>query len=136
MNRNYVFRPLFDGFRGQSNPVIPGWDNAWSPAVDIKEEDNHFLIIADVPGVNPEDIEITAERGVVTIKGQRHADSSRSADRYHHVERTSGRFERRFALPETADADNIQAKSQNGVLAVVIGKKEAARPRRIEVATH
>lgn len=126
---------LFDRAGGMPDMAGPAESRSWFPAVDIKEEDDHFAIVADVPGIRPQDIHITTEGGVLTIVGERYSDSTQKRDRYFRVERGWGKFERRFTLPETVDADHIQARSENGVLAIVIPKKETARPRRIQV-TH
>ncbi len=105
----------------------------WTPAVDIKEEDGRFVLKADVPGVDPKDIEVTMEEGVLTIKGERKYESKKEADGYKRVERSYGSFYRRFSLPDTANADGITAKGNNGVLEVVIPKLEKVQPRRITV---
>ena len=105
----------------------------WRPAVDIKEEKDRFLIIADVPGVNPTDIEIMMENGVLTIKGERHSQMEDDNKTYERVERTHGTFYRRFSLPDTADSERIEAKGNNGILEVVIPKHEKVQPRKIEV---
>ena len=107
----------------------------WVPAVDIKEETDRFLIQADLPGMNPEDIEITMENGVLTLRGERRWEQEHNRDDYRRVERVRGAFYRRFALPETANAENIQAECRNGVLQVSIPKQEKAQPRRIQVAS-
>ena len=105
----------------------------WVPAVDIKEESDSFIIQADLPGVDPKDIEITMENGVLTLKGQRVADSREETEKYKRVERVRGTFLRRFSLPETVEADKITAKSRNGVLEVVVPKGTAAQSRKISV---
>ena len=105
----------------------------WRPAVDIKEEENRFVILADVPGVDPKDIEITMEQGVLTLKGERVSDKEESHEDYTRVERVRGTFYRRFSLPDTADADHIEAKGKNGVLEIVLPKHEKVQPRRITV---
>lgn len=105
----------------------------WSPAVDISEDDDKFIIHADLPGVKPEDIEVSAENGVLTIKGKREAHNEEEKDNYRRVERVSGSFIRRFTLPEKADMDNISAKISEGVLELTISKTAEAKPRRIEV---
>ncbi len=105
----------------------------WTPAVDIKEDDERFSITADVPGVKPEDIEVTMENGVLTIKGERQAATESKHTGYKRVERAYGSFYRRFNLPDTADAESISAKSNHGVLEVSIPKKPTLQPRRIEV---
>jgi len=105
----------------------------WAPAVDIKEEDRQFLITADVPGVDPKDIEVTMENGMLTVRGERKLETDRREDGYRRVERVHGAFYRRFSLPDYADAEKITAKVKNGVLEVVVPKTEKVQPRRIEV---
>jgi HSP20 family protein len=108
----------------------------WLPAVDIKEEDKQFVLHADLPGVEAKDIEITMEKGQLTIRGRRDTDSREEKNGYRRVERVRGEFFRRFSLPDTADAQAIKAKVVNGVLEVVIPKQEAVLPRRINVASN
>lgn len=105
----------------------------WTPPVDIREEENRFLLHADIPGVKPEDIEVTMENGVLTISGTRAETRSEDEGGYRRVERIAGRFFRRFTLPDTADAEGITATSTHGVLEVVIPKHERVMPRRINV---
>lgn len=105
----------------------------WAPAMDVKEEDERYVITADVPGVDPKDIEITMEAGVLAIKGNRSAESEQDADPHTRTERAHGEFERRFSLPKGADADGIVASSSHGVLSVSIPKKPEPQPRRIEI---
>ena len=105
----------------------------WRPAIDIKEEENRFVIQADIPGVDPKDIEVTMENGVLTLKGERSSDKEESHEGYTRVERVRGTFYRRFSLPDTANADNIEAKGKNGVLEIVLPKHEKVQPRRISV---
>lgn len=107
--------------------------SAWVPAVDIKEEVNQFIIEADIPGVEPKDIEISMEGGVLSLKGERRLDSREDGKDYHRVERSRGVFYRRFSLPDTADAEKIAASGKNGVLQIRIPKKEVAKPRKITV---
>ena len=107
----------------------------WVPAVDIKEEDNRFLIAADIPGVEPKDIDVHMENGLLTLRGTRSYESSEENDGYKRVERARGSFYRRFSLPDTADADKISAKCSNGVLEIVIPKHEKVQPRKITVAS-
>lgn len=105
----------------------------WAPRVDIKEEPERFVILADIPGVDAKDIEIHMEDGVLTIKGERKAEHVEEKGRYSRVERSHGLFYRRFALPDSADADGITASGRNGVLQVAIPKKPETKPRRIQV---
>ncbi len=108
----------------------------WVPAVDIKEEDKQFVLRADLPGVEPKDIEITMEKGQLTIRGRRQAETRDENNGYRRVERVSGEFFRRFTLPDTADSQAIKARHVNGVLEVSIPKQQTVLPRRIDVATH
>ena len=106
----------------------------WAPAVDIKEEDERFVLHADIPGVKPEEIDISMEDGVLTIQGEKKTEAKTEKEGYKRVERTYGSFYRRFSLPDTADADAISAKSKHGVLEIVIPKREAVLPKKISVA--
>ncbi len=105
----------------------------WVPAVDIVEEKERFVLRADVPGVAPADIDVSMDAGVLTVSGERHAEDVAEEDGMRRVERSSGRFLRRFMLPETADADNITAKSHNGILELTIPKQAVIEARRITV---
>lgn len=105
----------------------------WMPAVDIKEESEHFVIHADLPGVDSKDIEINLENGILTLKGQRIAETQETAKQYRRVERVRGTFLRRFTLPDVADADKVSAKCKDGVLEVILPKREATKPRRIAI---
>jgi len=105
----------------------------WVPAVDIRDETDQWLIHADIPGVKPEDIEVGMENGVLTIKGERNEEKTEGEGEYKRTERIRGTFFRRFTLPDTADAENIKARSNNGVLEVTIPKQAKTQPRRITV---
>ena len=107
----------------------------WAPAVDIKEEQGRFVIHADIPGVSPEDIDISMENGVLTIKGEKNTEAKTEKENYKRVERIYGSFYRRFSLPDTADNEAINAKCRNGVLEIVIPKREAVKPKKISVST-
>lgn len=106
---------------------------SWIPAVDIREDQDHFLIRADLPGVDPKDIEVSMENGMLTIRGERNESKEENKGEWHRVERVSGQFYRRFSLPDTADADSIKAKSNHGVLEIEIPKQARAKPRKISV---
>lgn len=105
----------------------------WAPAVDIKEEDNRYLITADIPGVKPDAIDVHMEDGILAIKGERESKTEEERDNYKRIERNYGVFYRRFTMPDNADAEKISAKSEHGVLEVSIPKKEAAQARKISV---
>lgn len=105
----------------------------WAPSVDISENEKAFTLLADIPGVDPKDIDISMEKGVLTIKGERSSENVEEGENYRRVERQSGQFYRRFNLPDSADADRIEARSEHGVLRITIPKQEVAISRRIEV---
>ena len=105
----------------------------WAPAVDIVEEKDRFVLRADVPGVARDDIEVSMEDGVLTIAGERHTEKRDNVEGVKRFERVSGKFYRRFTLPETADAEGIVARSANGILEVSIPKQPEVQPRRITV---
>jgi HSP20 family protein len=107
---------------------------AWLPPVDIHEEANQFTLHVDLPGVDPKAVEITSEQGVLTIRGQREAtQQSETREGFRRVERIKGEFQRRFSLPESADTQNIKAKSAHGVLEITIPKVAQVQPQRIMV---
>ena len=108
----------------------------WVPTVDIQEFDNRFQLFVDVPGVDPDAVEITLDNGVLTISGERGLPEAPEGERVlnRRTERGQGRFYRRFILPDTVDADNVQATNRHGVLEISIPKQAKAQPRRIKVA--
>jgi HSP20 family protein len=101
--------------------------------MDIIEEKDRFLLRADVPGVNAADIDVSMDAGVLTISGERLAEERGEDLGVQRTERSTGRFSRRFTMPETADAESITAKSSNGILEVVIPKLPEVQARRITV---
>ena len=106
---------------------------SWIPRVDVREENERFVVTADLPGVDGKNIEITADEGVLTISGQRGSEKKTAGEGYGRVERASGTFLRRFTLPESADAEAIKATHNNGVLEISIPKRPQEQPRRITV---
>ncbi len=107
----------------------------WAPAVDIKEEADKFVLLADLPGVKPEEIDVSMEGGVLTIRGEKRTEAKTEKEGYKRVERTYGSFYRRFSLPDTANSDAISAKTNHGVLEIVIPKREAVQPKKISVTS-
>lgn len=124
---------LFAGRRGEGEDDSRIVTSTWVPAMDIKEEADRFVVYADLPGIDPKDIDITMANGVLTVSGERRLEKEEERQGYRRIERARGSFYRRFALPDTADAERIQANSRNGVLEISIAKQEKAHPRRIEV---
>lgn len=105
----------------------------WIPRVDIREEENSFIVDADLPGVDAKAIDITLEKNVLSIRGSRPGETEKNEDDYKRKERFTGGFVREFTLPETADGDNITARTNNGVLSVTIPKTVKSQARSIEV---
>ena len=105
----------------------------WTPAVDIKEEEKQFVISADIPGVDPDNIDVHMEKGMLTIKGERDSEKKTEREGYKRIEREHGVFYRRFTMPEGVDAEAINAKTTYGVLTITIPKKEQLQARKIQV---
>jgi HSP20 family protein len=124
---------LFD--RTTNNDATSGATADWAPAVDIEEHADKFVLFADVPGVDPASIEVTLEKGLLTLSGNREARVEQKEIQSRREERITGRFYRRFSLPDTVDSESVKATGKNGVLEVVIPKRPASQPRRIAV-TH
>ena len=127
-------KQVFDRFLAedetdQSNVVT----SQWTPRVDIKEEEKRFVILADVPGVDPKDIEISMDKGILSIKGERKVETTEQIGKLTRNECAYGAFYRRFALPDSADADGISANGKHGVLEISIPKKPETTPRRINI---
>ena len=105
----------------------------WVPAVDIVEEQDRFVLRADVPGVKADDIDVSMDQGTLSISGERHAIAAGEEGGVQRIERATGRFLRRFTLPETADAEGIAARCHDGILEVSIPKAPEVQSRRITV---
>ena len=124
---NRLHRELDQGFETVAR------DATWSPAVDVHEEEQRFVLRADLPGVKPADIEVTADKGVLTLRGERQIEQRDVDGHYSRVERVSGKFVRTFTLPENVQTDAIKAQFKDGVLELTIPKIAKPEPRRIEV---
>mgnify|MGYP001813267423 FL=1 len=105
----------------------------WVPAVDIKEEENRYLIHADIPGVDARDVDVSMDNSVLTIQGKRASEAEEEREGYKRFERVRGSFLRRFTFPDTADTTKITARVKDGVLTIEIPKHEKEQPRRITV---
>ncbi len=125
-----VFERLLGEATGDQSDVVT---SQWAPRVDIREEPGRFVILADIPGVDPKDIEVQMDKGILTLKGERAGEAEAEGERYSRRERAWGSFYRRFALPDSADADGITASGRHGVLRIDIPKRPETTPRRIEV---
>lgn len=124
---------------------IKPWDEAdegpfalgsdWAPAVDVKMEKGHYLVRADIPGVNPDDIDIRLENELLTIQGTRKEEKKSEENGFQRVERFSGSFFRRMSLPGSMDADNVKARIHNGVLEVTVPRQEPKAAKRIQISS-
>jgi HSP20 family protein len=131
---NRLQKQMNEMFRGMPEMEMSNVATSqWMPLVDIKEEADKFIIKADIPGVKPEEIEVTMEHGALTIRGKRKEEKREDREGYHRVERSHGTFYRRFTMPDTADAEHIKASSRDGVLEIEVPKRAASKARRIEV---
>jgi HSP20 family protein len=125
-----VFEHFFGDNETDSSSVVTA---QWVPRVDIKEEATRFVILADLPGVDPSTIEVDMDKGVLSIKGERKTEAKAEGERWSRSERAHGVFYRRFALPDSANPDGIEATGKHGVLEISIPKRPEASPRRINV---
>ena len=105
----------------------------WIPSVDFREEKDRFVINADIPGVDPKDIEVSMDNGMISLKGERSAMEKTDTEGYHRLECRHGTFHRRFSLPDSADPEKIEAKDKHGVLTITIGKRQNAKPKMIAI---
>jgi HSP20 family protein len=128
-----ITRFLNDAFGGMDGQPGDKAVAAWVPAVDIFEDANAIRIVAEVPGVSPDNVKISHENNVLTIHGTKQQVAEENTERVHRYERTYGAFERSFTLPATVDVNGIKAGYEHGVLTVTLPKVEKARPREIQV---
>jgi len=107
--------------------------SAWLPPVDVFEDNDSVKIVAEIPGVRADELNVSIENNVLTIRGEKRQQSEDKSERVHRYERSYGIFERSFVLPATVDPERIEANCENGVLTITVPKSERARPRQIEI---
>jgi HSP20 family protein len=107
---------------------------AWAPSVDIYENKDQIVLEAELPGMKQEDFDLSIENNVITLRGERRFEKTDETDNYHRVERSYGAFTRSFTLPQTVSAEGANAEYNNGVLRVVLPKREETKARRIQVS--
>ena len=112
----------------------PASTTTWSPAVDIFETESEIVVKAEVPGMERKDITLNLENNVLTLKGERRFLKEAKEENYHRIERSYGGFSRAFSIPATVDEEKIRADYQDGVLKIVLPKKEQLRPKQIKIA--
>ena len=123
-----LFEDAFSRFLSE-----PASNRPWTPAVDIYETENDLVLKADLPEVNQKDIDVRVENQTLTIAGERKFEKEESNKGFHRIERSYGNFVRSFAVPNLFDTNKISAEFHNGVLTVMLPKKEAAKPRQVKV---
>ena len=137
-----VYRDPWDSFRGASGELAQFFNGReagmagpaeWVPSVDIINDREHYEVHADVPGVDPQDIDVSLEGSVLTISGHRKTQTTEESAGYTRTERSYGSFSRSFTLPDTAAAEDISAKIEHGVLKLHIPKKQQVLPKKIKI---
>jgi HSP20 family protein len=123
-------RPSTLGPEGQEEPLAVA---EWAPLVDISENDQEYLIKAELPEVKREEVKVTAEAGTLTIMGERKLAKDHPGRKHHRIERAYGSFERSFALPDDASPGKVSAELKDGVLSVHLAKAEKPKPQQVEV---
>jgi HSP20 family protein len=106
---------------------------AWVPAVNILERGDAMVITADLPGLKAEDVDVTVEDGILSIRGERKLEEASEGEAYHRVERLYGIFERTFTLPNSVDVDKIDARFSNGEMVLTLPKREESKPRSVKI---
>lgn len=105
----------------------------WAPLVDITEDDKEYLVKAEIPEVKKEDIKVSVENGVLTITGERKSEKEEKNKKIHRIERSYGRFERSFTLPEGTDPAKVSSEFKDGILSVHLPKAPTAKPKPTEI---
>ena len=129
----------FDEFEEKFNRLIrPSETDAltfgeWTPAVDIKETEREYVVMADLPNVKKEEVKVSFHEGVLMLEGERKLEREEKTERFHKIERGYGKFVRRFVLPNEVDPDHVTAEFKDGLLTVRVPKSANAKPKTIEV---
>lgn len=125
-----LFSRFFDGW--DPGPVFHE-ETAWAPAVNVEETEKEIIVTADLPGIDPKDVDITIEHNVLTVKGECKVEEEEKKKNYHRVERSYGSFQRSLLLPDTVESEKITATSKNGVITITLPKTRESLRKRIEV---
>ncbi len=130
---NRIFEDAFRGSRAASEEE---WalGGSWAPSVDIYEQDGSLVLKAELPGIDPKDVDVHVENNVLTLRGERKLDTEVKRESYHRVERSYGAFSRSFNLPNAVDTEKIKAEFKDGVLRLLLPKKEEAKPKQISIS--
>jgi HSP20 family protein len=128
-----LFGTFFDSQAGYGVRANGGRPRRWIPAMDLVEQEDRFVLRADLPGLSEDDVKIELDDNVLTISGERTSEQEERRDGYYRVERASGSFSRSLVLPEGVDADSVDARFENGVLEVSVPKPAERKPRRVAI---
>lgn len=127
---NRMFNDFFRSGWGEDSSLVP---TAWSPATDIIEEGDAFVVKVELPGLSKQDVRITIENGTLTVRGEKKQEKESKTSSYHRVERSYGAFQRSFALPATVTAEKVDASFADGILTVKLPKADEARTKAVDV---
>lgn len=126
-------RAFDDFFRGDLFDTSSFLSHTWSPAIDVSETNDTYVIHAELPGVKKDEVKITMHDNLITIRGEKKNEVEKKAENYHRIERSYGTFERSFSLPGTVKSDSIEAKYDDGVLTITLPKTEDAKEKVVDV---
>ncbi len=128
-----LFEEFFEDLEGETGLTQMRRTGRFIPAVDVTEDENSVVLTAEVPGMEKEDLEVSIDNGVLTLRGEKKEEDVAEEAGYHRVERRFGQFERRLRLPDYVDTEKVDASYENGVLKLTLSKTETARARSIEI---
>ena len=124
-----LFREAFSPMFGEAEAST----RSWAPPVDIYETENDIILKAELPGVDPKDVEVRVEDNTLYLKGERKFEKEVKEQNYHRVERSYGSFARSFSLPNSIDSDKVKAEYKDGLLTLTMPKREEAKPKTIKI---
>ena len=131
---NRIFDEAFHGVNRTAGEEDWSLGGSWAPVVDIYEQGGDIVLKAELPGIDPKDVDILVENNMLTLRGERKLDSEVKRESYHRVERAYGTFTRSFTLPNVVDTERIKAECRDGVLRVTLPQKEEAKPKQINIS--
>ena len=127
-------RDLFDRFFEDTDfPSIFSSEDSWVPAFDITETDKEYLVTAELPGMDPKDVDVTFSEGILTVKGEKKHEKEDKGENYHRIERRYGSFHRSFRIPGKVELDKVDANYKDGILKLTLPKTEGSETKKIEV---
>jgi HSP20 family protein len=132
--------PVFSSFQDEMNRVLDNFFNRessygadWKPVVDVAETENDIVVKAEIPGIDPKDIDVSITGDKLTLKGEKKEEKENTGKCYHRVESSYGSFKRVITLPASVDVDKVAAEGKNGILEITLPKKEESKAKKISV---